>query len=370
MRNLVHRSGLTPVAWSIVALATMAGACGGGSSSPTAPTTTQATTTPAPAPTPTPTPAPAPTPAPTATMAFHNSPIDPSAIEFIAPLGNLNPPSHTLPTNHIYFYNRLNNPSAPPSVVVAPAAGTVQYVQWNGSDAGLHVQAVTGFTYYMAHVVLDSSIVQGATLTSGERIGMTGTSASAIDLGLVNESLTLGFVNPARYTDEFLHAESPLKYFDEPLRTQLYGLVKRIAADKDGKVAYDVAGRLVGNWFLQGLAPGDSMQPTANAQQLAFVYDSYDGTSIRVSIGGTLGMTGFFGVQGGATDPANVSTASGQVAYRLYEAGSDGQAPGGSSQVGLLIVQMTDDSTIKVQVFAGSGASDANFTSDARTYTR
>ncbi|MFQ5511634.1 MAG: hypothetical protein ACE5EO_07270, partial [Candidatus Krumholzibacteriia bacterium] len=35
---------------------------------------------------------------------FTVSPVDPRAVESIAPLGNLNPPGHTFPTDHVYFY--------------------------------------------------------------------------------------------------------------------------------------------------------------------------------------------------------------------------------------------------------------------------
>jgi hypothetical protein len=337
-------------------------ACGGSKSSPTAPTNTSAantTTTPAPT---------APTPPPSATIAFYNSPIDTSAIEYIAPLGNLSPPGHNVPTNHIYFYNRLNNPSAPASVVVAPAAGTVSQITSHGSDAKIEVQA-TGWRYYLDHIVLDAATVQGETLSAGQRVGMTGTAAYAIDFGLVNPSVTLAFANPARYYDEFINADDPLKFFNEPLKTTLYGLVHRIAADKDGKVCYDATGRLIGSWFVQGVAVSDTFLPQNNAKQLAFVYSSYDGTSIRISIGGTLAMNGLFGVQSGATDPANVSTGSDKVTYQLYATSSNSGTLNGG-QAGLLIVQMTDDSTIRVEAFATSTETNADFDSNAVVYTR
>ena len=47
----------------------------------------------------------------------------------------------------------------------------------------------------------------------------------------MNESLTLGFVSPSRYIPDTLHADGPLKYFDEPARGQLYNKVQRLGAD-------------------------------------------------------------------------------------------------------------------------------------------
>src|SRR5712672_3030835 len=46
------------------------------------------------------------------------TPMDLSDIREIAPLGNLNPPGHTFPTDHIYFYAAAG-PSVP---IVAPGA--------------------------------------------------------------------------------------------------------------------------------------------------------------------------------------------------------------------------------------------------------
>ncbi|MFI5177952.1 MAG: hypothetical protein ACHQO8_05300, partial [Vicinamibacterales bacterium] len=40
----------------------------------------------------------------TGPLVFRSSPIAPGAIKWIVPLGNLNPPDHTTPTDHIYFY--------------------------------------------------------------------------------------------------------------------------------------------------------------------------------------------------------------------------------------------------------------------------
>lgn len=41
---------------------------------------------------------------PAGPLVFRASPTDQPAIRWITPLGNLNPPDHTLPTDHIYFY--------------------------------------------------------------------------------------------------------------------------------------------------------------------------------------------------------------------------------------------------------------------------
>ena len=40
-------------------------------------------------------------------LVFRFAPIDPLAIQYIVPLGNMGPWAHTLPTDHIYFYHHL-----------------------------------------------------------------------------------------------------------------------------------------------------------------------------------------------------------------------------------------------------------------------
>ena len=52
------------------------------------------------------------------------------------PLGNLNPPGHTLPTSHIYLNNRLQFSDPPPrNPVFAPADGRVRFIFRSGAEA-------------------------------------------------------------------------------------------------------------------------------------------------------------------------------------------------------------------------------------------
>jgi len=310
-----------------------------------------------------------PSPAPggsSATFAFRASPIVPSAIEFIAPLGNLNPPDHTLPTDHIYLYHRLNNPSSPPRTVVAPGDGTIQSIISHNSDVKLLIRGASTFTYYLDHVVVDASVRQGSAVTAGQTLGVTSGGAFGIDLGLINDAMTVPFLAPSRYASESLHGDAPLKHFDEPLRTQLYALVRRSADDRDGTFNYDVAGRLSGNWFAEGLPPSESTLPSAWSRHLAFVYDNYEPASIRIASGGALGVVGAFGVPPGSISPRDVSPSSGKIAYRLFQAAGTSTF---GSQVGLLLVQMLAADRVQCEYVPGA-ATDATFSSSARVFLR
>jgi hypothetical protein len=293
--------------------------------------------------------------------------MDPAVIQYIIPLGNLNPPGHTLPTSHIYMNDRITlGGTAPANAVFAPADGTVQFIHRNGAEAKIGVRS-GGYTYHLAHVELDAGIGEGTALTAGQRIGRAGTTSVGIDFGVMNHGRTVFFANPARYSQEELRGDAPLRFFEEPLRSQLYAKVRRIGADRDGRFDYDQEGRLVGNWFLEGLPASQSSLPAGWPKHLAFVYNNYDPSNIRVSIGGTLPSVGAWAVQAGAIDPKDVRVSSGKVTYRLHAASPTSTS---GPQVGVLIVQMLDAARIRVEQVASTTLTDLDFTAAARIYTR
>jgi len=296
-------------------------------------------------------------------LIFSVSPIAESAIEFITPLGNLNPPGHTLPTDHIYFYHHLFHQSAPPFEVVAPAAGTAESVVQHNADQKLYIRVTSSMSYYIDHVVLENGVGINSKITAGQHLGVTSTGAFGIDLGVVNTALTQGFINPARYSSDSIHADAPLKYFSDPLKTTLYGLVQRSGSDKDGQLCFDQSGTLAGNWFLDSLPVAQSPNVASGPMQLAFVRDVNDPTVVRISIGGTLAITGMLGVGASDPDPASVTPASGVVSYQVTSS-SFGFVPG------VLLVQMTAPDTIRVEAFPGASPGSVSFTANAQTYVR
>jgi hypothetical protein len=280
----------------------------------------------------------------------------------IVPLGNLNPPGHTFPSDHVYFH--LVEPKKT-HVVYAPAAGTVDWVLETGrNDDKVVVQVTPTLRYYLGHVALASGIRRGAPVAEGQRLGTFSGRAYALDLGVVNDAVTLkGFVNPRRYSADTLHCDSPLKHFREPLRAAMYARVRRARPDKDGKIDFDVPGRLAGNWFLDGLGERDSFQPGAWDKHLAFVRDVRDPAAVRIAIGGTLARAGVFAVPKNALDPAQVSRRTGKVTYRLLDV-RDG------TRCGLLLVELVEDDCVRVEVVPGSPRSTPDFSDQARRYRR
>ena len=287
-------------------------------------------------------------------------------------LGSLNPPGHVLPTDHVYFYAwdlSQRSASAAPGTrnVYMPATGALfQKLQPGGTDGKLMFRATQNFYFYLDHVVPSMTINIGDVVQAGTLIGTTDPGGT-LDLGAFDESVTHpGFLTPARYPEQTLHYVSPWAYFAPSLQPALYAQLYRAptAADKDGRIDFGVAGKLVGDWFLQGLPADISGGPYGWTRTVAFVYDYYDPSLARISIGGTIGPAGVWAIDAASPRPETVTVANGAVAYRLINP-FDGGPP-----VGLLLVQMLSDSQIRIELFPGSTASTAQFDTNAYTFVR
>lgn len=309
---------------------------------------------------------------------FTALPMDPAWLNNILPLGWINPPGHTIPTDHIYFgyLQKLGAPTpSGPLTIYAPGTATIQQV--NQVPAGGFAETkvwfrMTGtFTYYLDHLILDSSLRVGSTVTAGQRLGTTGVSPS-FDLGVIDEQINLTFLNPARYGpstySQTYHCGKPLTYFTEALKQQLYPLVDREGADKDGRIDFDLPGRLIGNWFLDVTPPLVDGTPAGWEGELAFAYDCQHPSRILIAIGGTLPLMGKWHLSSdglptaGAPDPATVGVAQGVVKYTLWN-------PFDHFRVGTMLVQLTDESHLKVEVFPGTAEVSA-FDLNAKIYAR
>ena len=77
------------------------------------------------------------------TLVFSVSPLDIENITGIVPLGNLNPPSHTFPTDHIYFYITRQQGADRPDITTLYSPGDLTITSVSASE---HVNA--GFMDY------------------------------------------------------------------------------------------------------------------------------------------------------------------------------------------------------------------------------
>lgn len=299
--------------------------------------------------------------------AFRAALIDLAAIQYITPLGSLNPPQRPIPTDHLYFRvadpDKGESPAAKRTAIFAPADGIVRGV-FPGAvglpDVGVDINVTTTANYRIGHLIPEVPLTSGTRITAGQRLGTTG-SVFDIDLSVFDEMVTLGFVNPAR-VGYAVHTDAPLRHYEEPLRSQLYAKVRRFGAELDGTIAFDVPGRLAGYWY------------TSDAVPLVFAYDTWDPLTVAIAVNGALLRNGLYTISAGDPLPRDVSVASGLVRYTLVALASrpGGPFPGtGSSGAPItrLLVQMLDDQRVRVEMFALSETANV-FTGAAREFAR
>lgn len=303
---------------------------------------------------------------PDGVISFEVSPMAISTYKYIVPLGNLNPSDHTLPTDHVYFTHDDTTETIP---VYAPIGGKIldiyAFNYGTEHDNRIIIGVKNVYSYYIIHLLLSSDLKIGDIIQTSQQIGVASKHAAAVDLGVLNKNSIQPFINPSHYDDMNLYSDAPLKYYIEPLKSQLYSTVRRLGSDKDSSFCYDQVGKLIGGWFLTGVTSTDIVSGTSvGTKEIAFVYDNYDPSQIMISIGGTIFPKGVYYVQNNAIDPALVATSIGKISYKLYLSSLE------ADRAGLLIVEMTSADQIKIEAFNDITSDTADFTSGFYTYVR
>jgi hypothetical protein len=267
---------------------------------------------------------------PAGTAIFTTSPISLSRVDGWIPLGQVNPPAHTFPTDHQYvnWVNPDITKNSEPADVVAPGDITilrvrrVTYSSDNHSDYSMDFSPCADLMGIFGHITsLDATLLTriGAfdqqcgsyspnpgltvqtcdtksikvTLPAGGRIGTAGGTANigGLDFTLQDRRVpAIQYANPSRWLnndgfDQF-HIVPASEYFTEPLRTQIMaklgnynGKLKRTIPPVGGTIAHDIAGTVQGDWM-------NSPQPTfPETPHLAVVPDNVDPTIFVISMG-------------------------------------------------------------------------------------
>ena len=378
-------------------------------------------------------------------VTFAFPPVEPDHLLSITPQGKLHG-SHVTPTDHTYFthdklreYEKHSNsvrrggspqPWSPPYDVRAPGDGIIVSIEpfpfgpapygYSGILEDYRViiwHSCTVSTIYihlggLAPEILEvtgqisggsrwssTSTGQGIPVKAGQVIGKVG--AQGIDFSVHDTRVTLsGLLVPSHYDGEpwKIHTVDPFDYFESSVKARLLQKNLRTAAPRGGKIDYDVDGRLVGNWFMEGSKDygGGGLAERLGfcgnrpcpywVGHLAIAYDHIEPSQIRISIGAETGIgvdrcrvcQGVYGVEGNAPDPANVSVESGLLKYELVaretleEQGVRERTRNLQGEVlAVFLVEMLQDRTIKVEVFPGRSASQVTgFSEAARLYHR
>ena len=367
---------------------------------------------------------------PNGATVLESPPADPSTITLIEPMGSMHG-NHITPIDHIYVKHRPDKPWD----IYAMADGHIVKIGWNnGTQYRMIIEhSCALYTIYIHIQQLPEEIEAAAGLSpsdrgkdsqvwtripvkAGEVVGydvVDGTcdycrpQNGSLDVSVVDTRVTLeGFVNLDTYAGEFWkqHCVDPFDYWQGTFKNEL--LKKTLIVNNNppgGKIDYDIDGRLVGSWFEEGtggysgLSSGSDIHGMSG--HLHFGYSNLVADTRLVSFGmySDIGPRQYH-FEGDAPDPADISVDSGKVKYRLLalDHGEEGDEPGYivastgekwfvntypeggvvtavyREVVGVVLVEMLNDRTIKVEEFPKVRNLDdvSDFTENARIYKR
>ncbi|MCA9392201.1 hypothetical protein KC614_03300 [candidate division WWE3 bacterium] len=343
------------------------------------------------------------------TSLLSHAPMDPNDFSIVIPYG-LMIGGHVTPIDHQYFspVDYQSQPDAYP--VYAMGDATIVDIGTRPRPFGEEYRIVfsvscTYLYYYDLVTSLTDDVKtaydewiqnkdQGARLSflvkAGQQIGNIG--GQTLDFAVWDTTKPLtGFVVPEHYSAESwkIYTADPLDYYTDELKERILSRYVRKVEPISGKIDYDVDGRLIGTWFLQGTNGYAGAEGYTGGDywggHLSFAPNLYVPDWFEISIGDFNGEAKQFVTTANSPQPSEVTTATGLVKYELADLVymSNGQAwdqnslvddlsvQAGSYRPGCALVQMTGDREIKFETFANVACSSVlSFTEAAKVYTR
>ncbi|MBI1974124.1 hypothetical protein HYS54_04895 [Candidatus Micrarchaeota archaeon] len=262
---------------------------------------------------------------------FNTSPIALPDLTNIVPLGNLNPPSHTFPTDHVYFFIRKQGENAarvPLFSIGGARIFRVSSSERKSADAGPFIDYSIEFApcrevrLKFGHVSslsekLNQILRAGepmeceeystgghdfkycshgidVKIEAGELIGTAGgPGENALDVWAFDLRTTeLAYANPARFYTDQRHISCPVDYFTGELRQNLTALLgdgrsRRTVEPVCGEVEQDAPGTAQGVWFFEG-----TKETYPEDAHLALVHDNFDPSRGVFSVGTSTAASG------------------------------------------------------------------------------
>jgi hypothetical protein len=299
----------------------------------------------------------------------------------------------------------FKNLDTPPNsyTVVSPASGVVAMVNEHHSFAPAGDSSGTRYEVMIAHTCtqysfifdlssVDPSAVAGQPIAEGQAVGKVGGS-HGFSFGVLDTSHPNQYVVPEHYEPFKLYGKNSFDYFSDSIKTALEAKSLRRVPPRGGALGIDQDGKLVGNWHTKESEDFIDNGPGREEYYknlLSFVYDFIDPEHLRFSLGDYLGQPKQFGIKGNGPDPATVSVTSGMIKYELVDhhyknettvianENTDAFDPANvykpvndESVIAVLLVQLTADRTLKIEIFPGKTAGEVSgFDSNAQIYER
>ncbi|MCH8821485.1 hypothetical protein IID23_03070 [Patescibacteria group bacterium] len=267
---------------------------------------------------------------------FSVSPVAYEDFSDLAPLGTVSPPSHTFPTDHMYFFIKNENINDPESIpnkvpVYAPGDMTITKIgsqeRYEGGDllssdynmdfvpckevSGyfIHLSSISdklkeefdeqqkmcneystgGYNYKNCEAGVEIKV------KAGEQIGTAGgmKDQAALDLGMIDfRADPLTYANQKRWQGKSVSTVCPLDYFSSPAKEELFAKVgdnreKRTIEPICGQIDQDIAGTSQGVWFKKG-TPENPKSTHPEDPHLSLVHDNVNYAQPVFSIGNSV----------------------------------------------------------------------------------
>ncbi len=336
-------------------------------------------------------------------VTMKHTPMDIADVSLIHPIGLL-AAAHVTPIDHLYFYSK-GTTKRDANPVYAMADGFIvdddlsergQTLQDGKLDSGAIRIVVqhncTFYSYYDLMTSLDPGIAsklkagdKHIAIKAGQVIGRVG--GQSLDTAIYNLELTLpGFINPGTYSAEpsKIHTDDFFKYFSGKDLSDMLALNPRKVQPYGGKVDYDIAGKLRGNWFEVGtngyggpknLARTNTIGDTGYfSGHLSIAPDAVYTDLVNVSFGSYEGKPQQFTTKSASPDPATVGEANGMVKYELtpYKQPTLSARSADTTVKGTVLFQVIDGGKkLKMEAFPGKTAGQVSaFTNAAKTFER
>ncbi len=299
-------------------------------------------------------------------LEFTEYPVDMDEIYEISPLGSINPPGHTFPTEHSYLHLNPTGTSNELYELRAPADVTIVHVRTDKGatrdpeDSTIYFALCKDYYGYYNHIKKISDnllelmkdkecVYMQETCTrnvmipvkKGSVVGYVGGHQGNFDFGLIDLTKKNKFANPARYGLRSFHVQCAYDYYKADMKEKFFSLIKRKDANRCGIVAQDAYGTLKGNWFYEDSRADMGVDWN---RHLSFVENNIEPEKRIIGIGGVISE---------AKKIIFVPVKSGTSNRNFEDVTPDGNVycfTDGSSKV---IVKMIDADTINIKHTTG-----------------
>jgi len=290
-------------------------------------------------------------------------------IESISPLGNLNPPEHTTPTQHMYInlYSTEVTLRAPGDITLSSISSSSDSVR-NSTDYSINFSLCGNRLGYFLHIKTLSPQLQG--LLSDKNCNSYGDNNKYTNCWAgINKELKAGEVigtvgnnqqgnfDFGAYTDQSDQAGSivcPLDFYANDLAQSLYSKVEREKDPICGVVYQNVDGTLAGDWYA-----GDR-DDWNNA--LTFGHENNNPNIATVSIGGVFTSPGTFSFLPKSEGLINHEFTQTQTGVVYCFQSADNVDTESRRTDGSILVQMSTETTLQIEHQQASCGSSFSFT--------